>query len=371
MGRRDDSEVVGARTIPALARAAAFCEAYALGLPIIMAPMAGACPPALAAAVGRAGGMGAGGMMGEPAESIARWTESVRASSNGPFMLNLWIPDPPPARDRGHEDRVRRFLSGWGPSPPEDAANSPPASDFESQCDALISAGPPVVSSIMGLYPPPVVERFREAGIRWWATVTTVAEAQAAANAGADALIAQGMEAGGHRGAFDEATAEDQLIGLTALIPAVADSVQLPVIAAGGIADGRGVAAALVLGASAVVVGTALLRSPEAAIAPGWADAIVRARPEDSANTRAFTGRLGRSLRTAYVEAAASGEAPRPAPFPVQASLTKAMRSEGAAANDVHRMAAWAGQSAGLARAAPAGDIVRSLWTDARAVFGA
>ena len=359
------------RTVPALARAEAFCRAYALEMPIIMAPMAGACPPALAAAVARAGGMGAGGMTGQSPDEIAHWAETVRAASNGPFMMNLWAPDPPPQRDRKHEAKVRRFLGEWGPEPAEDVADQPARLDFETQCEAVLAAGPPVVSSIMGLYPPSMANRFREAGIKWWATVTTVAEAEAAAGAGADAVIAQGMEAGGHRGAFDEAAGERQLIGLAALVPAVADAVDVPVIAAGGIADGRGVAAALVLGASAAMVGTALLPSPEAALAPSWAEAIASARPEDTTTTRAFTGRLARSLRTRYVEAAAAPDAPRPAPFPIQREMTTAMRNEATKANDVDRIAAWAGQSAGLSRAEPASLIVQRLWDGARAELGA
>ncbi len=355
-------------SIPALTRAKTFCEAYGLRLPVVMAPMAGACPPALAAAVSRAGGMGAGGMTGDTPDGIDRWAKTVRASGNGAFMLNLWVPDPPPKRDPVHEQEVRRSLEDWGARPPETWSDA--QADFEAQCDAVVAAGPPVVSSIMGLYPPDVVTRFRDAGIRWWATVTTVFEAEEAAAAGADAIIAQGMEAGGHRAAFDAAKGEIQLVGLSSLVPSIVDAVPVPVVAAGGIADGRGVASALVLGASAVIVGTALLRSPEAAIPSAWADALAHARPEDTTTTRAFSGRLGRSLRTRYVEAAGACEAPTPAPFPIQRSLTATMRATAAEANDLDGMSAWAGQSAALARAEPAGDIVQRIWIEATAKFG-
>lgn len=367
---RDEGRDAAARSaIPALARAEAFCAAYSLQLPIVMAPMAGACPPALAAAVARAGGLGSGGMTGDTPDGIERWVRTVRAASNGAFMLNLWVPDPQPHPDPEHVEAVRRFLDGWtGERRAEAASFSKP--DFEAQCDAVIAAAPPVVSSIMGLFDADRVARFRDARIRWWATVTTVSEAEAAAAAGADAIIAQGMEAGGHRGAFDAAAGEAQLVGLASLVPAVADAVDVPVVAAGGIADGRGVAAALLLGASAVIVGTALLRSPEAAIPTAWADALGHARAESTTTTRAFSGRLGRSLRTAYVEAAAAPEAPRPAPFPVQLGLTASMRSAAAQANDLSRLSAWAGQSAALSRAEPAGDIVKRLWDEATAQLG-
>ena len=182
-------------------------------------------------------------------------------------------------------------------------------------------------------------------------------------------VIAQGSEAGGHRAAFEASRAERQTVGLFSLVPAVADAVQVPVVATGGIADGRGVAAALALGASAVQVGTAFLRCPEAQTNPAWADALARSRPEDTMITRAFSGRAGRSIANDYALAASAPNAPRPAPYPIQRGLTAMMREAAAKAMDVQRMQAWAGQSAGFARAEPAGDVVRRLWADARALL--
>jgi nitronate monooxygenase len=155
------------------------------------------------------------------------------------------------------------------------------------------------------------------------------------------------------------------MVGLFSLLPAVADAVRVPVVATGGIADGRGVAAAMMLGASAVQIGTGFLRCPEANIHPAWADALARTAPEDTMVTRAFSGRAGRSIATAYVRAAADPRAPVPAPYPVQRGLTQAMRSAAMREGDVERMQAWAGQSAMLARAEPAGDLVRQMWKDA------
>jgi nitronate monooxygenase len=353
---------------PALARAAAFCEAFHLRVPILMAPMAGACPPSLAIAVANAGGLGGcGALMMEPG-AIRAWASDVRAASNGAFQINLWVPDPPPKRDAAAEAAVRAFLAQWGPEVPPEAGDVSLV-DFEAQCEAILDAGPPIVSSIMGVYPDRFVQRARERGIKWFATVTTVTEARHAEAAGADAIIAQGMEAGGHRGAFDAATAEMRMVGLFALVPAIADAVSVPVIATGGIADARGVAAALLLGASAVQVGTGLLRCPEARIPGVLADAIGSTLPEETLVTRAFSGRPARTIATAYARASTAPTAPPPAPYPVQRALTQAMRDAALKTNEVDRMQAWAGQSAALAQAQPAGEVVRSLWEGAHALL--
>lgn len=350
--------------------ARAFCERFGLRMPILLAPMAGVPAPALSAAVARAGGMGACGALLMKPEAILAWANDQRARSNGAFLLNLWIPDPAPARDWAHEARLRGFLAKFGPEVPADAADAAPP-DFKSQCEALLSAGPAVVSSIMGIYPPEFVARLKERGIAWFATATTVAEAKAAADAGADAIVAQGAEAGGHRGAFDAAKAEAEAIGLFALLPAILDAVELPVIATGGIGDARGMAAAFAMGAAAVQIGTGFLRTPEAGIAPAWADALGQTPPEATRLTRAFSGRAARSIATAYVRAAAAPDAPAPAPYPVQRAFTQAMRDAANKANDLSRIQAWAGQSAALAQAKPAGDLVADLWCQTCARLGA
>ena len=357
-------------THPALARAEAFCARFGLRIPILLAPMAGACPPSLSIAVANAGGLGAGGTLLMQPAAIAAWAAEVRAGTNGPFQLNLWVPDPAPTRDPAHEAEIRAFLAGWGPEVPPGAGDMTPP-DFAAQCEALLDAAPPVVSSVMGLYPPDFVRRLKGRGIAWWANVSTVAEARAAEAAGADAVVAQGAEAGGHRGCFDAARAEAETVGLFALLPSVVDAVRVPVVATGGIADPRGVAAALLLGASAVQVGTGFLRCPEARLHPAWSDALARTPPEGTALTRAFSGRAGRSIATAYVRAAAAPNARAPAPYPVQRGLTQAMRDAAGSAGNVDRMQAWAGQAAAMARAEPAGEVARDLWERGRALLAA
>jgi nitronate monooxygenase len=354
-----------------LARATAFCETYSLQAPILMAPMAGACPPELAIAVANGGGLGGCGALLMKPDAIRAWAAGVRAQTNGAFQLNLWIPDPAPKRDAVHETAVRAFLAEHGPEVAPEAGDVSLV-DFAAQCDAIIEVGPAIVSSIMGVYPPDVVERFKERGIKWFATATTVAEAKEAVAAGADVIIAQGAEAGGHRGSFEAARPDSAIVGLFAILPAIVDAVgDTHVVATGGIGDARGIAAALLLGASAVQIGTSLLRTPEAGIAPAWANAIANTQPEDTTVTRAFSGRLGRSIATGYVKAANAPDTPDPAPYPVQRGLTAPMRTAATKSGDLNRMQVWAGQSARLATTEPAADLVKRLWDEAQAMLSA
>ena len=342
-----------------------FCERFGLRLPIIEAPMAGVCPPARSAAVAKAGGMGGlGAVLLKPAE-IEEWVSKFRILGGGPLQINLWIPDPPPVRNREAESSVVKFLEKWGPRAPDDAGDTP-LPDFEAQCEAIISARPTVASSIMGLYPKPFIDRLKSIGIAWFAVATNVTDAIAAEAAGADAIVAQGIEAGGHRGSFNPDDVERSMIGLMSLIPRIVDRVSVPVIATGGITDGRGVAAALTLGASAVQIGTALLRATESTLPPAYDAVLDGLEPENTILTRAFSGRTGRSAATDYVRAAAAPDAPPPAPYPVQRGLTAQMRADALKRSDPNGISTWAGQSAALARAEPAGDIIARLWREAR-----
>ena len=354
---------------PGIKRAETFCERLGIRTPILLAPMAGATAPSLSIAVANAGGLGSCAVLLMQPEEIMSWSREVRSNSNGAFQLNVWIPDPPPIRDADHETKIREFLATWGPEVPKEAGDLVPP-DFESQLDAMLEVGPPIISSIMGLYPPQFVEKLKSRGIAWFASVTTVSEAKAAEAAGADVVVAQGSESGGHRGSFSADDAIAKQVGLFSLLPAVVDAVKVPVVATGGIADARGVAAALVLGATAVQIGTGFLRCPEAKIHPAWADAIGRTAPEDTMVSRVFSGRAGRSIATRYALAATAKSAPEPAPYPVQRGLSSVMRTEAGKSGDIDRMQAWAGQSAGLAKAIPAGEVLNGLWDGARALLG-
>jgi len=352
-----------------LARAEDFSQRLGIRFPILLAPMAGACPPSLSVAVANAGGLGACGALAMQPEEIKAWTGEFRRGSAGKFQINLWIPDPPPLRDSGLEQRQREFLANWGPLVPAEAGDAR-LPDFEAQCQAMLNAAPMVISSIMGLYPAAFVAEMKARGIFWFATATTVAEARAAEEAGADAIIAQGMEAGGHRGAFRAEQAERQMVGLVSLVPQVVDAVSVPVIATGGIGDARGIAAALILGASAVMIGTVFLPCPEAKMHPAYVERLARTEAHETMITRAFSGRPGRSVATAYARATSLADAPAAAPYPVQRGLTRAMRDAALKAGDAERMQLWAGQSAKLAQARPAGELCSEFWEGVREMLG-
>ena len=342
-----------------------FCRQLNLKIPILLAPMAGACPVSLSSAVAREGGLGACGVLLMQPSAIIDWAKQFRTESKGLFQMNNWIPDPAPVRDEIHEQQIRDFLANWHPDSGS-ARPIPETPDFEEQCEAMLEAQPAAISSIMGVYPPPFIERMKQAGIDWLATATTVEEAKLAVSMGADAVVAQGFEAGGHRGTYVAGDAQCAAGGLISILPAIVDSVNVPVIATGGIADGRGIAAAITLGASAVQIGTGFLRTPEAGISSAWSDAIGTTMPNHTILTRTFSGRLGRSIATDYAKAAESVDAPDPAPYPIQRGLTGSMTGQARRNNDLARMQAWTGQSGFLSSAEPAGQLIKRLWDDAQ-----
>jgi nitronate monooxygenase len=337
-----------------------------LEIPIIQAPMVGASDGALAIAVSRAGGLGtlAAGTLA-PAD-IASAVESLRAAvGTAPFGVNLLMApkaSPDVAVVEAALERLRPWYATLGEPPP--AAPNQFAPDFAAQFEALVAAAPPIASFTFDVLTRAQVEALQRAGTYVVGTATTVAEARAWADAGADGICAQGAEAGGHRGHFLREV-EDSLVGTIALVSTIRQAVDLPVIAAGGIMDGRGVAAALALGAAAAQMGTAFLLADEATASKAWQGAVADALDDPTRLTRAFTGRYARGIENRFMREMRPVEAEVPA-YPVQNRLTQPLRAAAAQAGQPDMISLWAGQGVRLARRAGADDLVRTWWNEAK-----
>jgi nitronate monooxygenase len=300
-----------------------FCELLGVRHPIALAPMAGAGTPELAAAVSRAGGLGmlAGTLLSpqELREAIAR----VRAATAEPFGVNFLIAPPERAEvDEGAVEAILGFRTELvlPPAQPAPPPAQPPS--FEEQLAAVLEERVPLVTVALGDPGQALVERIHAGGALAGAMVTTVDEAVRVEAEGVDLLVAQGAEAGGHRSTLDLAPDDEPpLVGTLALVPQVVDAVSVPVVAAGGIADGRGVAAALALGAQAAQLGTRFLVARESGAHPVWQERLVTARETDTVVTRAYTGRPARSVRNRFAEAFAA-EGVRPLPWGRQSQAT-------------------------------------------------
>lgn len=335
-----------------------------LEVPIVQAPMASATTPELVAAVSGAGGLGSLALgYTEPAQ-IAPLVARVRALTARPFALNLFVDARTPVTadvlQRAH-DRLRPFRAELGiPHAPVPAVA---LIDYEAQVEAVLAARPAVFSFTFGVPEPAVFERCRAAGIVTIGTANTVDEAVALERAGADAVCAQGFEAGGHHGSFGQPVEFSQ-IGTLALVPQVVDAVGLPVVAAGGIGDGRGIAAALALGAAAAQVGSAFLRADESGIPAAFRAVLESPAARRTSITTAFSGRTARGVHNAFMDALAEVE--DVAPYPYQHWLTRDIRTAAAQQGRPEYLSLWAGQAVGLARPLPAAAIVAELVREAR-----
>jgi nitronate monooxygenase len=354
-----------------------FSRRFGLRLPLVQGPMAGGpTTPALVAAVSNAGGLGflAGAALAP--EKIASEVAAIRALTDKPFGANLFVLDPANPDDatvRRALDAIDPLSAQLGLPPGEPLAHYAPS--FRAQLDMLIELRVPVVSFTFGLLPKADVARLHAAGSYVIGTATHVAEGLAWRDAGADAIVAQGAEAGGHRGTFI-GDAPHALVGTVALVPQLVDAVGasgLAVLAAGGIMDGRGIAAALALGAQGVQMGTAFLGCAESAIPADWKARLRASSDTDTSVTRAITGRHARGIRNPLMQQLET----RPeaiAPYPVQNALTQPLRQRAARANDGDFLSLWSGQGAPLSRAREAGlgaaQLVDALDAEWRAALG-
>ncbi len=338
------------------------CELFGIDHPILLAPMAGATTPALVAAVSNAGGLGGHGCAVMKPDQLRDEINAVRAATNRAFQVNFFVHDlPDPSGDAGPamRDKLAALYqeAGLGDLP---AINNPWPRFDQAALDVVLDLKPHVVSFHFGLPDEATVARIKQAGMLVVSSATTVDEAVILEKRGADAIIAQGHEAGGHRGTFD-GPLDGGTIGTMALVPQIVDAVDVPVIATGGIADGRGVAAAMMLGASGVQIGTAFLATPEAHVGDAHRAALADTRAQRTMVTRTISGRPARGMRNRLLDETESIQ-DQAAPFPMQVSLTAALRGTG----NPEFMALWAGQAAPLNRPMRAADLIDTLVEEAR-----
>ena len=333
-----------------------------IALPIIQGPMAGSDTPALAAAVSGAGGLGMLGCGMRSPDAMAEAAAEVRRHTNQPFGMNLFVqptPSPDAAAVEAAIARLAPLYAEFGLVPTVPAQW---CENFEAQFEALLTARPTVASFTFGLIDAAQVDQLHAVGTTVIGTATTLNEALAWAAVGADAVCASGMEAGGHRGTFlGDFTAS--MVGTLALVPQCVDALKIPVIAAGAIMDGRGIAAALALGAQAVQMGTAFLACPESAIGPAYREALNTAQATDTRITRAYSGRPARGIVNTMMErleADATDAASIPV-YPIQNALTGALRRASAQAGRADYLSLWAGQGVGAVRPLPAAALMALL----------
>ncbi|TWT23319.1 nitronate monooxygenase [Luteimonas marina] len=341
--------------------------AQRLGLvrPIVQGPFGGGLSSVdLVVAVSEAGGLGSFGAHHLDAAGIAGVAAAIRARTNRPFALNLWLPfedsDDPPIDDdayANHAALLAPYYAELGIDPPPRPERFTPR--FEDQIEALLDARPAAFSFVFGVPPPAILDRCRTLGIATIGAVTTPDEAIALDRAGVDLIVATGFEAGGHRVSFLRQP-EDCLTGGLSLIPQVADAVRAPVIAAGGIADGRGILAALSLGAQAAQIGTAFLACDESNASALHRERLFGDEAKRTGLTRAFSGRLARGLVNPLMTRMRGRENALP-PYPVQSWLTGAMRQAAIAQGRADLMPLWAGQSAPLLRHRSASALTAAL----------
>jgi nitronate monooxygenase len=329
--------------------------------PILLAPMAGAGgTPELAAAVSNAGGLGAwGGAYAKPDE-IAGAIRRIRQLTQRPFSVNLFAGgyetdrkvDPQPMLEIMAEAHAKLGL-------PPPLLPPVPADPFDAQLEAVLEERPPIFSFTFGMPSAAQIAALKNRGIAVTGTATTVQEARRLQQAGVDAIAAQGAEAGAHRGSF-AAPFEDSMIPLAVLVPEICASTALPVIASGGVMDGRDVAKAMALGAAAVQLGTAFLPCPESGAAPAYKRALLEAKTDTTVITRAFSGRPARGLTNAFI-AMVAGKEDSILPFRQQNDLTRPMRNAAGQRGIADFISLWAGQGVARSRAMPAANLVKTL----------
>jgi nitronate monooxygenase len=328
-------------------------ERLGITYPIIQGPLGGFSSQRLTAAVSNFGGLGSFGAHGLAPGAIKDVIGELRSMTDKPFAMNLWVSMEDlgaRASDEAAFNRGLDFLTpiirSLGAKAPSYAPYAP--TSFEEQARVLIDEGVPVFSFIYGVPPPEILAECRSKGIVTIGTATTPEEAIELQSANVDLIVASGFEAGGHRGSFLR-PAEDSLTGTLSLVPQVVDRVAAPVVAAGGIADARGIVAALALGAEGVQIGTAFLACEESGASAAHREALLGGRAGRTALTRGFTGRLARGIKNQLLDAMSAPEA-HVLPYPLQRHLVRNVSGAAEKAGRPELIAMWSGQSANLTR---------------------
>ena len=345
-------------------KAKQFTELLGIEHPIIQAPMAGGpSTPELVAAVSNAGALGslgAGYLSPQQLESdIAR----VKELTKRPFSVNLFIPENNEPKEPSDKvlNKLEQFSRELGIDPGK--IQEPPKHTFEDQLEVVLAHDVPVFSFTFGIPEPGFMQSVKDNNTRIIGTATCLEEAIMLKKSGCDAVVAQGSEAGGHRGSFVHTTLP--VIGSMALIPQLVPNTQLPIVASGGIMDGRGIAASLTLGASGVQMGTAFLGCKEADLPKPWLDSLLSSKDTSTVLTKTFTGKYARGVNNRFIREMSPFEN-EVAPYPIQNYLTRSIRNASKEQGDSEYMSMWAGQGAALSRKSTAKELVDTLILECR-----
>jgi nitronate monooxygenase len=334
-----------------------------IDLPIIQGPLGGFSSERLAAAVSNLGGLGSYGANSLAPDAIPAVVAKIRSLTSKPFAVNLWVSMEDGGAHTSGEREFQQALATLKPfldeiGAPHPAYQSYAPVTFESQVRALLDARPPVFSFIVGIPPREIFDECRARKILTIGTATTVEEAIAIEQAGADIVVASGFEAGGHRGSFLR-SAEESLTGTFTLVPQIADAITIPVVAAGGIADSRGVVAALDLGAEGVQIGTAFLATEESGASALHRTALLSGNVR-TALTKGFTGRMARGIKNRLMDALNAPDA-AVLPYPLQRALVRELVVPAAKAERADLLQLWSGQNAGLLKHSTVDALMRDL----------
>ena len=337
-----------------------FTDLLGVEYPLIQAPMAGGpSTPELAAAVSNAGALGSLGAGYLSPEQLDADIRRVKEITDKPFSVNLFVPENIELREVGDKvlNKLKDFSNEFGLDPSQ--SPEPPQFTFEDQLSVILDNNVSVFSFTFGVPEPRIIQELKNKRTIVVGTATCVEEGVLLQDLGCDAIVAQGSEAGGHRGSF-RPTTETPMIGGLSLIPQLVSNIGIPVIASGGIMDGRGITAAMALGASAVQMGTAFLSCKEANLPKPWLDSLLNSKDTSTVLTRSFTGKYARGIKNKFIDEMSSLEE-EVAPYPIQNYLTRQLRNAAKQKGDSEYMSMWAGQGSSMSRESTAEELVDAL----------